>query len=798
MALWAGRARYGEGVGTMTDASTSHTATSAEDARIDDLQAAMTLEEKAALTVGRDAWTTVPVERLGLPSIWLSDGPTGLRKARGGEDMSIGRNVPATCFPTESALGASWDVELVRAVAAAIATEAQAAGVQVILGPGVNLKRSPLCGRNFEYFSEDPVLSGELAAAFVTGLQERGVGACVKHLVANESETDRMIVDSVVDERTLRELYLRPFEIAIAKADPWTLMAAYSRLNGEYCAEHARLLQAIVAGEWGYRGVVVSDWFAVNDRPAGVAAGLHLQMPFAPTAAAVVAAVREGRLSLARLDEIVRALLALIRKADAARRPDTPLDLDAHHRLARRAAGESIVLLKNEGSLLPLGGDALGEVALIGAFARTPRFQGAGSSQVVPARPAETIHDELVALIGATGRVRFVAGYREDGETDAALLQDAREAARQATTAVVVVGLPGSYEEEGADRAHLGLPPGHDALVEAVLEAQPRTAVILLNGSAVALPWAGRAPAILEGWLGGQGGGGAIAEVLLGRVDPSGKLAETFPARLEDTPAYLSFPDDGTGHVPFTEGLFSGYRWYDARRLAPLFPFGHGLSYTTFAYADLQVEQPVSAGQAGREPAVVVSLTVRNTGARAGREVVQLYVRERQPRLLRPQQELKAFAKVALEPGAATPVSLVLTARDFAVYDPRAAEWLITSESFDLLIGASSRDIRLHGSVTLAMAPARPAPLDRLSPLRAWLAHPATAGRLRPVIAALQRRFFGVEAAAPSEEASRTGTIHSFVADMPIAKLVMFGVLSEADLEELSAATVTHGTGIGE
>src|SRR5690349_13906005 len=338
--------------------------------RVEQVLAQLTLEEKAALTVGRDSWTTLPVERLGVPSVWVSDGPTGLRKATSGGDMSLGHNVPATCFPTESALGASWDVELVRDVGRAIAAECQAGGVQVLLGPGVNLKRSPLCGRNFEYFAEDPVLSGELAAAYVGGLQERGVGGCLKHLVANESETDRMIVSSEVDERTLRELYLRPFEIAVAKADPWTLMAAYNRLNGVYCTENHHLLSDIVAGEWGYRGIIMSDWLAVNDRAAGITAGLHLQMPAAPTAAGVVAAVQEGRLDETQLDEIVRALLTFIFKADAARRPGSSADLDAHHRLARRVAGESIVLLKNEGGLLPLEGDALAHAALIGAFAR--------------------------------------------------------------------------------------------------------------------------------------------------------------------------------------------------------------------------------------------------------------------------------------------------------------------------------------------------------------------------------------------------------------------------------------------
>ncbi len=769
----------------MTATNGSRNAATPSNARVEEVLAQMTLGEKAALTVGRDSWTTQPVERLGVPSVWVSDGPTGLRKATSGGDMSLGHNVPATCFPTESALGASWDSDLVREVGRAIAAESQAAGVQVLLGPGVNLKRSPLCGRNFEYFSEDPILAGELAAAYVGGLQERGVGGCLKHLVANESETDRMITSSEVDERTLRELYLRPFEIAIAKANPWSLMAAYNRLNGVYCAENAHLLHEIVAEEWGYEGIIMSDWFAVNDRAAGVAAGLHLQMPAAPTAGTVVAAVQEGRLSEARLDEIVRTLLRFVFKADAARQPGTPVDLDAHHRLARRVAGASVVLLKNEGGLLPLAGDALQQVALIGTFAQEPRYQGAGSSQVVSARPVDTIYAELSHLIGGEGRVHYALGYNAEGETTPALLQEAQAMARQARVAVVVVGLPGSYEEEGADRKHIDLPPGHNALVEAVLEAQPHTVVVLVNGSAVALPWVARVPALVEGWLGGQASGGAIADVLLGQVNPSGKLAETFPVRLADTPAYLSFPDDGAGRALFGEGLFTGYRWYDARQIEPLFPFGHGLSYTTFAYSDLTVAQHTDPD--GR--AVTVSLRVRNTGPRAGQEVVQLYVREQQPRLTRPDKELKAFTKVALEPGTETEVHFQLGMRDFALYDPRVAAWTVAGGGFDLLVGASSRDIRLQASVTLAAMPTPQAPFGRLSPLRDWMRNPASQARLQPVLDALQQALFGSQISGNAEDRDRLREMmYGFLADMPIAKLVMFGTLREQDLAQLIAA----------
>ena len=606
--------------------------------RSDGLLAQLTLEEKSALTVGRDAWTTVPVERLGIPSVWLSDGPTGLRKLHASDDLSIGNTVPATCFPTESSLAASWDLALVEEVAGAIAAECRAEGVGVLLGPGINLKRSPLGGRNFEYFSEDPVLSGRMAAAFVRGVQDRGVGACLKHLVANEHETGRMYADSIVDERTLREVYLRPFEIAVHEADPWTVMASYNRLNGEYCVESRRLLREILVEEWGFRGIVMSDWLAVNDRVASIDAGLHLQMPGSPTASAVVAAVREGRLDEARLDELVGELLAFVeRAAAAAGEPVAAPDLDAHHRLARRAAAAGIVLLKNDGALLPLAESGDG-VALIGGFAREPRYQGAGSSEVKPTQ-VENLHDELP-------HGTYARGYADDEAPDPALLREAQDAARGARVAVVCVGLPPSYETEGVDREHIDLPASHNALVDAVLDVQPNTVVVLMNGSAVAMPWAARAPAILEAWLGGQAGGGAIADVLLGRVNPAGRLSETFPIALADTPAYLDFPGDGDGRSHFTDRLFTGYKSYDARGIEPLFPFGHGLSYTSFEYSGLRV-----AG-------LNVTLTVANTGDRAGAEVVQLYVRERAPRLRRPDKELRAFAKPELEPGEQREVDL--------------------------------------------------------------------------------------------------------------------------------------------
>ncbi len=745
-------------------------------ATVDQLLPRLTLEEKAMLCVGRDFWTTHPIDRLGIPSIWLADGPTGVRKARHSTEPGIGTSLPATCFPTASALAASWDVHLVREVGRAIAIEAQAQGVHILLGPGVNLKRSPLGGRNFEYFSEDPLLSGELAAAFIAGAKEEGVGTCLKHFVANENETGRMYADSIVDERTLRELYLRPFEIAVTKSKPWAIMAAYNRVNGTFCTENAWLLRQVLHEEWGHDGIVVSDWLAVNDRVAPVAAGLHLQMPGGPLAERIAEAVRTGRLSEATLDGVVRELLTVILRADAARRPACTFDPEAHHQLARRAAGECITLLKNDGDLLPLEGARLTEIALIGAFAKEPRYQGAGSSEVVPTR-VENAHDELVKLLGPSVRIAYAAGYGAGDTPDPALLQEAREIAVRSHVAVVFAGLPPSYESEGIDRKHLELPPSHNALIDTIVEVQPNTVVVLINGAAVTMPWAGRVPAIVEAWLGGQGAGGAIADVLVGRVNPSGKLAETFPARLEDTPSYLSFPGDPDGRVAFSEGLFTGYRWHDARAIEPLFPFGHGLFYTTFAYADLTVTRP----EIRDDEVLDIALTVRNTGQRFGKEIVQLYLHERAPRYPRPPKELKAFQKVALAPGEEQRVHFQLVRKDFAYYDPQAHAWLANSGTFDILVGASSRDIRLSHTVSLHVSSPRPVYLDRFRPVWEWLMHPRGSALLAAPLARLRQAIGG------TAEGEMSPMMEAIVHDLPVGKLVLFGAITESELERILA-----------
>jgi beta-glucosidase len=744
-------------------------------ARVRDLVRELTLEEKASLTVGRDFWTTQPVDRLGIPSIWLADGPTGIRKSPSSQTPGIGDSLPATCFPTASALASSWDVDLAREVGAAIGVEAQAQGVQVVLGPGVNLKRSPLAGRNFEYMSEDPVLAGEMAAAFIEGVQSQGVGTSLKHFAANEQEAGRMYVDSLVDERTLREVYLRAFEIAVRKAHPWTLMCAYNRLNGEYCAEHRTLLHTILRDEWGHQGFVMSDWMAVNDRPAGIDAGLHLQMPGGVTVPGVIAAVESGALQESRLDEVVSDLLGIILLAESSAQPGTAFDADAHHALARRAASESIVLLRNESGLLPIDLAQAGSIALIGGFARAPRFQGSGSSQVVPTR-VDALLDQLTASVGSTSTVTFAEGYGPEGAEDRALLRGARDLAASADLAIVVVGLPGSMETEGRDRAHIDLPKSHNDLVSSMLEVQPTTVVVLVNGSAVAMPWADRAPAIVEAWLGGQAAGGAIADVLLGTVNPSGKLSETFPRRIEDTPGYLSFPTMGDGTVRFAEGVFTGHRWYDARHIKPLFPFGHGLSYTNFAYEGLTVDEDRFAD----EGIVEVTVMVENTGDRPGKEVIQLYVGECASRVPRPRLELKSFAKVSLEPGETRMLQFTLTWRDFAFYDVVAKMWTMDSGEFEISVGSSAADIRLSATVTLESTHRAPVTIGPSTPFAAALKHPVAQVHLQPVLQGMEARFGGGEGSE---------MMMMFMAGTPLSKFVIMGVLTEEQLEAIISAS---------
>ena len=677
----------------------------------------MTLEEKAILLTGNGWWATHPIDRLEIPSISITDGPHGVRKSQG---AGLSTSVPATCFPTASALSCSWDADLLRDVGVALGEESQAINVHILLGPGINMKRSPLGGRNFEYFSEDPVLAGRLAAAYIEGVQSQGVGTSLKHYAVNNQEFERMATSSNVDERTLHEIYLPAFEIAVRDGNPWTVMSSYNLVNGVYASEHEELLRDILRGKWGFAGFVVSDWGGINDRVAGLKAGTNLEMPGSGryNTNKIIQAAQSGALSTEQLDEAIREVLAVILKAHAGHKANVSLDVDAHHALARKAAGESIVLLKNVDRLLPLNLSDLRRIAIIGAFAKLPRYQGSGSSQVNPTRVSNA-YDELAKIASDDQKFVYAVGYNSEGEVTERLLDEARKAAVKAEVAIVFAGLPDSYESEGFDRASLDMPLGHQQLIEAVSSVQPNVAVVLMNGSAVTMPWADRVKAIIEAWLGGQAGGGAIADVLTGAVNPSGKLAETFPNSIYDTPTFPHFPARNR-HANYGEGIFIGYRHYDTKNLQPLFPFGFGLSYTTFSYTGIKT----SASSMRDSDDLTVEVSLKNTGPVAGKEVIQLYLREQHPLVLRPEKELRAFQKVALSPGEEKTVTFRLSKRDFAYYDTAVRAWSVRSGDFDILAGGSSRNLPLKTTVAVEATNIRYPQLSRTSMLKDFQNHP--------------------------------------------------------------------------
>ena len=664
----------------------------------------MSLEEKASLCSGVNFWHLKGIERLGIPAIMVTDGPHGLRKQAGSSDhVGLNDSVPATCFPTASALAASWNRELVYEVGQALGEECREEKVGVILGPGANIKRSPLCGRNFEYFSEDPYLTGEMAKSHINGVQSQGIGTSLKHYAVNNQEYRRMTIDAIVDERALREIYLTGYEIAVKEAQPWTVMCAYNKVDGTYCAENETLMTDILKSEWGHQGLVVTDWGAMNDRVAGLKAGIELEMPGAPNGndALIVAAVQSGQLEEAVLDGAVERILTLIFQVEETHSEDFTYDRQIHHDLARRVAGEGVVLLKNDAAILPLKENA--KIALIGQFAKKPRYQGAGSSLMNPTQ-LDNLHDELTKLIGAEN-LEYAPGYTERGDhPDEALIQEAVEAAQSADVVVICAGLTDYHEVEGLDREHMKMPAGHDALIQRLTQVHEKIIVVLSNGSPVEMPWVDDVCAILEGYLGGQAGAGAIAEILVGCVNPSGKLAETFPVKLEDNPSSHYFPM-GPSIVEYRESIYVGYRYYDTVQQDVLFPFGHGLSYTTFEYRDLQLSQTRIAA---RDP-LTATLKVKNTGTVAGKEIIQFYVRAVESSAFHPDKELKGFVKVALQPGEETEVTIELNQRAFSYYNTQIKDWYVEAGTFEILVGASSRDIRLKASLEVASTqPAAP------------------------------------------------------------------------------------------
>ena len=654
----------------------------------------LTLEEKAGLCSGDDFWHTKAVERLGIPRTMVSDGPHGLRKqSEAADHLGINDSIEAVCYPAASATAASFDTELIREMGEALGESCQHERVSVLLGPAVNIKRSPLCGRNFEYFSEDPFLAGKMCTAHIEGVQSKNIGTSIKHFALNSQEHRRMSSSSAADERTIREIYFPAFEMAVKKAQPWTVMCSYNRINGVYASENPWLLTDVLRTEWGFEGYTVSDWGAVSDRPAGVAAGLDLEMPSSGgiNDRKIVEAVKAGKLDEKLVDQACERILNIVFRYLSNAKPETPWDKEKQHEQAARIAADCMVLLKNEEDLLPLKKEDT--VALIGEFAEKPRFQGGGSSHIHCFKTTGA----LEAAKAAGLKVTYAPGYSvaEDSLPEDRLAE-AVAAAKAAKTAVVFAGLPDSYESEGYDREHMRMPECQNRLIEAVAAANPNTVVVLHNGSPVEMPWIGKVKAVLEAYLGGQAVGEAEIRVLFGDVNPSGHLPESFPYKLEDNPSFLYYGGEGD-RTEYREGVFVGYRYYDKKKMDVLFPFGYGLSYTTFAFSNLRL----SADSIRDTDILTVTATVTNTGKRAGKAVAQLYVGDVESTVIRPVRELKGFEKVLLQPGESRDVSFTLDKRSFAYWNKAIHDWHVETGAFTIEVGDSSRNLPLCAEVTV-------------------------------------------------------------------------------------------------
>ncbi len=653
----------------------------------------LTLEEKVGICSGKDFWTLKGLPRLGLPEITLTDGPHGLRKKNpNSTKSSLSDSVPATCFPTAATTACSWDEELLYRMGEALGEECRAEKVSVILGPGVNIKRSPLCGRNFEYFSEDPYLAGKMAAALIKGIQSKNVGTSLKHFAANSQEKKRMTIDSVIDERALRETYLTAFEIAVKEAQPWTVMNAYNKLNGTYCSDNGYLQNTILRDEWGFEGVVVTDWGAANDRVTGMINGNDLEMPSSGgyNDAKVCKAVREGRMKEESVDICADRMLSLLLKSKQALTV-TSYDKKAHHRLASEVCQGSLVLLKNEDNTLPLSKDKT--VAVIGEMARCPRYQGAGSSNINPTE----LDDAFDALLKKGYKLNFAPGYNKKKDViNEIMLKDACIVAERADSVLLFIGLTEEYESEGYDRSHMNLPDSHVKLLEEILKVNENVTVVLYGGSPVVIPHLDKIKALVNGYLGGQAGGSALAEILSGDVNPSGKLAETYPLCLEDTPCNKIYPATGAT-AEHRESIFIGYRYYDTAKKDVLFPFGFGLSYTQFKYSALKL----SKKKIKDTDELTLTFKVKNTGKVAGAEIAQIYVKDKESTIFCPEKELRAFKKLFLEAGEEKTVEITLSKRAFAYYNVNIHDWHVESGEFEILVGASSRDIRLNATVNV-------------------------------------------------------------------------------------------------
>lgn len=657
---------------------------------IEEIVSQMTLEEKASLCSGGDFWHTKAVERLGVPAMMVSDGPHGLRKQKDEADhLGVNDSIVAVCYPAGCASAASFNRELLEEMGKEIGEACQAEGVGVILGPAVNIKRSPLCGRNFEYYSEDPYVAGEIAASYIKGVQSKNVGTSIKHFMANSQETRRMSSDSKVDERTMREIYMPAFETAVKKSQPWTVMCSYNRINGTYGAENKELLTDVLRDEWGFQGFVVSDWGAVNDRVEGVKAGLDLEMPpsFGVNDKLIQKAVKDGKLDEKVLDKTVVRILEIVYRFMDNRDKEAVFDREAQHDFSRKVAEESLVLLKNDG-ILPLRKEQ--KIAFIGQYAKRPRYQGGGSSHI-------NSYKVTGALESAKDmpNVTFARGYDDKEDIiDEKLVAEAVKAAKEAEAAVIFAGLPDDFESEGYDRAHMQMPKSQNYLIEEIVKVQPNVVVVLHNGSPVEMPWLSRVKGVLEAYLGGEAVGEAEYRILFGEVNPSGKLAETFPLKLEDNPSYLYYIGE-EDVVEYREGVFVGYRYYDKKKMNVLFPFGHGLSYTEFEYSNLKLDKKSMKD----DETLTVSVDITNKGAVAGKEVVQLYVADEESTVIRPAKELKGFEKIELAPGETKTVIFKLDARAFAYYNIQLGDFHVETGTFKIMAGASSADIRLEDQV---------------------------------------------------------------------------------------------------
>lgn len=672
----------------------------------------LTLEEKASLCSGADFWHTKAIDRLNIPAAMVSDGPHGIRKQESLADhMGVAESIKAIGFPTASAMACSFDRDLLHKVGDALGEECVAEDLAVLLGPGINMKRSPICGRNFEYYSEDPVVAGELGAAFVNGVQEHGVGTSLKHFAANNQEWRRMSISAEIDERTLREIYLAAFETVVKKAQPWTIMCSYNRINGVYSCENDWLLNKVLRDEWGFEGLVMTDWGAMDERVPSLKAGLDLEMPdcHGETDKLIVKAVQSGELEESVLDTAVERILTMVDKYLTARKGIDPAsmvhplpssvergyDVAAHHALARTTAEQSAVLLKNE-DILPLQKDK--KIAFIGEFAKVPRIQGGGSSHI-----NNTWIESALDAVGDS--VSYAQGFHIDEETtDETLLQEAITLAKESDVAVIFAGLPDSFESEGFDRTHLNMPANQNELIARISEVQPNVVVVLHSGSPIAMPWLDKVAGVLQMYLAGQASGGAAVNLLFGDATPCGKLAETFPLHLEDNPSYLNFPGNRE-KVCYQEGVFIGYRYYDKKKMDVLFPFGYGLSYTDFTYSNMKVtvngKNAADVDVIKETDEIVVSADITNTGNCDGAEIVQLYIKNPVVYEIRPEKELRDFAKVFLKAGETKTVTFTLNARAFSYYETRIHDWYAESGDYEILLASSSRDIRLQYTVSI-------------------------------------------------------------------------------------------------